>query len=304
MNRVKIPSYGKIYAVGHAALGEGFFDQELRVEEKLDGSQFSFGVVDGELATRSNRVEFDPHAPPNLFAMACDTVIKLFQDGLLPEGIAFRGECITSPRHNVLTYDRIPKGGVILFDAFGISSQGLLDRTELEAWAKKLDLEVVPWLATIQNPTFDQLLEIIDNESCLGGPNMEGMVLKPVVTQWGRDGKPLNGKYVSEKFKEKHEKESYGPAKKTDLVLKLAEMYAVEARWHKAVQHLREEDLLENSPRDIGKLIPEVIRDTFEECEEEMKQIMFNHFKKDLTRTLTRGLPEWYKEYIAKEQIG
>lgn len=45
-------SYAKILTLGHRAL-EPIADQMVVVEEKVDGSQFSFGVRDGVLLMRS-----------------------------------------------------------------------------------------------------------------------------------------------------------------------------------------------------------------------------------------------------------
>ena len=49
-------SYPKVYALGHPATKD-IFSGEVLVEEKIDGSQFSFGVIDGVLRTRSKSCE-------------------------------------------------------------------------------------------------------------------------------------------------------------------------------------------------------------------------------------------------------
>ena len=41
-------SYGKIFNLGHKET-EALFDGPVVVEEKIDGSQFSFGSINGEL---------------------------------------------------------------------------------------------------------------------------------------------------------------------------------------------------------------------------------------------------------------
>jgi hypothetical protein len=68
----------------------------------------------------------------------------------------------------------------------------------------------------------------------------------------------------------------------------------------KAVQHLRDVGTLEQSPRDIGNLIKEIQEDTKKECEEEIKKILFDHFWKNISRGITAGAPEWYKEELLK----
>lgn len=46
-------SYPKVYNLGHSAIKDLFHD-EVVIQEKLDGSQFSFGIVDGEFRRRSS----------------------------------------------------------------------------------------------------------------------------------------------------------------------------------------------------------------------------------------------------------
>ena len=55
-------SYPKIYALGHAYLKELSLDPVI-VEEKVDGSQFSFGLINGELKCKSHRKELILDAP-------------------------------------------------------------------------------------------------------------------------------------------------------------------------------------------------------------------------------------------------
>ena len=108
-----IHSFPKIFNLGDSAIGH-LFEGPVEITEKVDGSQFSFGVFDGEIRVRSKGREFDVNAPDGLFVRACATVIRLAPG--LHDGWTYRGECVQKPKHNVLTYDRSPEGGIILFD--------------------------------------------------------------------------------------------------------------------------------------------------------------------------------------------
>ena len=67
-------SYPSIFAVGHAATAH-LFDGDVIVEEKVDGSQFSFGVDEsGELHVRSKGAVMIPDAPEKMFQRAVDSV--------------------------------------------------------------------------------------------------------------------------------------------------------------------------------------------------------------------------------------
>ena len=88
----------------------------------------------------------------------------------------------------------------------------------------------------------------------------------------------------------------------TDIVGIPIGQYRTPARWAKAVQHLSERGLIEDSPRDIGKLIVEAAEDTERECADEIKQALYRWAWPKIRRGLSAGLPEWYKgELLARQ---
>lgn len=148
----------------------------------------------------------------------------------------------------------------------------------------------------ISNP--GEVQELLETESFLGGQKVEGLVFKRRSNAiFGRDAKPLIAKYVSEAFRETHQKKQY-KVPKQEVIGMIIEIHRTEARWQKAVQHVREDGKLEQSPRDIGKLIAEVQRDLVAECSDEIKNMLFDHFVKQIQRGVIRGLPEWYKDQL------
>ncbi len=113
----------------------------------------------------------------------------------------------------------------------------------------------------------------------------------------------MAGKYVSEKFKELHRsgwnKENTGKGK-----LEVFKMqFNTEARWRKAIQRMAEQDLLTNSPKDIGSLIKSVQQDITEEEGEHIKEFLWKEFSGEVLRYSVRGLPEWYKKTLAKRSF-
>ncbi len=108
----------------------------------------------------------------------------------------------------------------------------------------------------------------------------------------------IQGKFVSERFKEKHGatyKNKFSNKSKWNI---FKELYRTEARWAKSVQHLREEGRLVNSPVDIESIITSVKEDITEECKEEICRFLWRTFGNELLRTSTKGLPEWYKKQM------
>jgi hypothetical protein len=296
-------SYGKVWALGHPKV-KNIFQGWVVVEEKLDGSQWSWGVHNGELKLKTHTKERHYPVDDKLFKAAADKVWDLFQQGLLVEGYTYRSECITRPKHNCLAYDRCPDGYMVLFDVE--TSQGqFLGPDEKHKEALRLGIE--PVIAFYRGDgkllTEDTLKGYLENISLLGGQKIEGVVVKNY-SQFIEDGKVMMGKYVSEKFKEvqKSDWKKSNPGQ-GDIIMELIEQYRSEARWNKAVQHLKEDGECESDPRDIGKLVRLVCKDVHEECQEEIKEKLFKWAWKKINNGLTKGMPEWYKQQLLEQQF-
>jgi hypothetical protein len=285
-------SYSTIFALGHRATAP-LLEVPCIVEEKIDGSQFSFGQLDGLLTMRSKGAEVRV-GQGGMFDKAIDSCVEV--EFSLPEGLIFRGEYLSKPHHNILTYERAPDKNLIIFDVEKADGS-FLDYPAKCAAAAMLGFEVVPRLYEGM-VTLEILQGLLDRESVLGGTKIEGIVIKPLgYNLWGTDKKVLMGKYVSEAFKEKHQKEWKADNKPMVVDLLVAEL-RTEARWAKAIQHLREAGQIQGSPRDIGPLIKEVNQDIEKEEVDYIKKKLFQRFWPEIKRQLTHGLPEWYKERL------
>jgi hypothetical protein len=80
---------------------------------------------------------------------------------------------------------------------------------------------------------------------------------------------------------------------------RIATAFCTEARWEKAVQHLRDDGALTDSPKDIGALLKALNHDIDVECKDEIKDALWQMFRKDILRVASRGFPEWYKRCLA-----
>jgi hypothetical protein len=297
----QLRSYPKIYNMGHRAIRD-LFQGPVVVQEKVDGSQFTFGVIDGVLRMRSRGREIHPPVTDKLFRMACETAQRLADDGRLIENVLYRGEAITSPKHNTLEYARIPEGGVVLFDV-DVSLENRVPPQTLRETGEHLGLEVVPTIHVGKVESVEALRALLDRESFLGGAKIEGVVAKNYA-RWGEDGKMLMGKVVSEAFKEQHTKSWKGSNPgRGDILEAIRETYRHERRWEKAIEHLRDAGTLDSSPKDIGALIREVQVDVEEECMDEIKEALWRAFWPEIRRGTTAGLPEWYKTRLAEQQF-
>lgn len=296
----ELRSYPKVYALGHAAIVDLLKD-DVVVEEKIDGSQFSFGIRGGVLHCRSKGAIINVEAPEKMFEEAVKTALS--RASLLKEGWTIRCEYLKKPKHNTLAYDRIPKAHLIVFDV-DTGDQKYLDPTDRFITARDLRLECATTFYSGRIESLDQFKDLLNTQSVLGGQKVEGVVIKNY-HRFGRDGKALMGKYVSEEFKEVHKKDwkERHPAG-ADIKQQIGEALRTPARWEKSIQHLRDAGQLQNSPVDIGPLIKEISQDVLEECREEIMEKLMKWAWKDISRMVTRGFPEWYKERLAKQQFG
>jgi hypothetical protein len=296
-------TYPSIFSLGHRAIAD-LLTVPVNVEEKVDGSQFSFGVDEtGEIHVRSKGALIEPDAPEKMFTQAVETAKRLAP--MLVPGWTYRAEYLKSPKHNTLAYDRIPAQHIIIFD-INRGHEDYLTYEEKASEAARLGLEVVPLIYSGMVSGLEQFRSFLDRTSILGGRKIEGVVIKPIgYSLLGADKKVLMGKFVSEAFKEIHggEWKKANPTS-NDIIKLLANEYKTPARWNKGVQHMAERGQITDSPKDIGGLIKEVQADVLKECEEEIKAKLFKWAWPNLSRKVIAGLPEFYKEQLLKKQLG
>jgi len=294
-------SYPSIFALGHRALSELLLDP-VTVEEKVDGSQFSFGVFEenGEriLRCRSKGAQLNLIAPEKMFVRGVEVVQTL----PLSVGWTYRAEYLAKPKHNSLAYDRIPEKHLIVFD-INTGHEEYMSYADKAAECSRLGLEIVPLIYGGMMDTFADFRSMLDRVSILGGQKIEGVVVKNY-RRFGPDKKVLMGKFVSESFKEVHAAEwkASNPTR-TDIVDRLIDSLRTPARWNKAVQHLRESGRLDESPKDIGSLMKEVQADIEKECSDLIAQKLAEWAMPQVRRGVIRGLPEWYKEQLVARQF-
>lgn len=295
-----LTSYPKVFSIGHKAVKQ-LFEEPVLIEEKVDGSIFSFGVgLDGVLRCRSKKKEVSIEAPDKMFALAVQTAKELAPD--LHRGWTYRCEYLRKPKHNTLAYDRVPRKHLVLFDV-DTGLEAYLNRDKKKLEAAFLGLEVVPWLFWGRVKSMDEVLALLNEQSFLGGQKVEGIVVKNYA-RFGPDGKALMGKYVSEEFKEVHRKswKDRNPGGR-DILQRLVNGLKTEARWNKAVQHLRDRGELLGSPHDIGPLIAEVKSDTMEEVADMMRDQLYEWARDTVARGVAAGLAEWYKKKLLEGQF-
>jgi RNA ligase len=308
---MNLPSIPKIYALGQRH-NVNIFEDLVQVQEKIDGSQFSFGAVDGKLECRSKGQTIDPN-DPGMFKLAVESAQRAFaillQHGTIKEfeGGRFQCEFLAKPRHNLLAYSRVPAGNLVLFDVVNTKGEYASDDQRRE-FAKDLGLEAVKVFYTGFLPAtthFQSFGEYFEKESQLGGVKIEGVVVKNYSKPHPESSSglaPMTAKIVAPSFKEKRATVPSNPGKAgaaKDIVEKLTNCLRTEARWLKAIQHLREAGQLSNENKDIGPLCKEIQADIIAEETDWIKERLFEEFSKEILNGTVRGFAQFYQKFLA-----
>lgn len=299
MNAPSLPSYPSPKNLGDRHILDLLSSGPVLVQEKVDGSQISFGVnLEGNLMIRSRGGPVAWNTQDKLFAPAVAAIVAV-RNRLTP-GHVFRGEAVTRPRHNALAYGRVPAGYIALFDHQG--SCGAYSAPEaLAGWGRELGFDVVPTYFHGALTDLGVVAEWLQKDSFLGGCKIEGVVIKNYALAHA-GAEHFAGKVVSEAFKEKRSAGRPSPLGK-DSPETIAEVYRTEARWNKAAQHLREAGVLTDTPADIGKLVKEVQEDVEKEHGAEIRDALYALYRKNLMSTFVKGLPEWYKRRLMENAM-
>jgi hypothetical protein len=300
-----LSSYPKVWNLGHPEVSS-LFDGPVVLQEKVDGSQFSFGVIDGRLQMRSKGADVYDEAEGGglaesgkMFRPAVEYIVSV--RGRLRTGWVYRAEFFQKPKHNALAYDRVPLNGLVLYDVEA-SQQNFLGIEQLEAEAQVLDIEAIRTFAETESSA-EAIRALLEEASQLGGQKVEGVVIK-AYGRYGRDGKTLMGKFVSEAFKEVHRK-AWGESNpgNSDVIQRMVDGLRTPARWNKAVIHATEHGLLEHSPRDIGLLIRMVQEDVVDEELPVITKTLLDWALPKVRRGAAGGIAEWYKQRLLDEQF-
>ena len=295
-----IKAFTKIFAIGTDYIRD-IFNEEVEITEKIDGSQFDFGKIDGKLYMRSKGAMLFIENPEKMFAEGI-SYVESIQDRL-PEGKVFYCEYMKKPKHNTLKYIRIPNNHLMLFSVMDIQKQSFEASV---GWDGVLGIEHVPVIHCGKIESASELTDLLKKESVLGGVSIEGVVVKNYLRQFLLGGQPMPlmaGKFVSESFKEVH-RERWGAEEKGKSRMEtFFESFRTPARWEKAVQHLQEKGELDNEPKDIGKLFKEVQTDLEAEEKEAIKEFLWREFSGEIKRKASAGMAEWYKNKLMESSF-
>lgn len=303
----QIPSYGKVMTLG-SVYTDNALNGEIIIQEKVDGSQFKFGLNAKKEVVIDSKNQAIHVESPGMFE---DGVAQVLKNKKLIKKFEpntwFYAEYLRKPKHNIVVYKNIPKNNIVLFDA--VSEARWATREELEVFADALDIDIIPelWRGTIfpggyTDENMEFLREFWKTTSYLEGADVEGIVIKNYgqTVLIGGNVYPLFTKLVNPQFQEKMKVSARAPKVSIDLFIR---SFANENRWRKAMEFVRDEGKLLGEPKDIGAIIQRVLKDVIEEEKENIKEWFYNHYIKNIKGAVTSGLPSWYKALLIKKRI-
>lgn len=296
--------YPKIIHFGEE-ITEFFKDGQLHIEEKIDGSQFRIWVDGDTIECGSKGIDWSEERPVDkMFQKVVDIAEETFKGAGLKDTMIF-GEYVAKPKHNTMFYERVPEKFLIIFD---VCVKGkFLCWGDKAIFASSFGFETVPrlWLGNGKDLDMKVIENLLETDSILGREKVEGLVFKNYNKMWQdgyQAGKLIMLKYVKEEFKERNKKAWRGSTKK-GLIEVIIEELRTEARWDKAIQHLRDKGELTNSPKDIGNLMKELASDLELEESEQIKKRLLDFFLKEIRKGVIKGFPEYYKKKILEESL-
>lgn len=298
----ELHSYPKIFSLGSPEL-EDLFKSPVEITEKIDGSMIRFARIDGEVVVGSKGVNDIIQRSDKMFNSAVEYLLS--QKRNMRDNTIYYGEYLDKPKHNTLSYEKIPKNHIALFGVKELTGDGtwkwVKNHGILVFHAQTINVDAVPLLYWGDLKDQKRLESLLEKPSFLGNEKIEGVVIKNYKeNSTSRFSSECYGKYVNEKFKERNKGEW---KKKRPTVEDFLKQFQNEARWEKAFQHLRDDGKITYQIRDIGELIKSVHNDILIEDEAFIKQELFKFYKKQILGTAVRGLPDWWKKKLMAKQF-
>lgn len=300
-----IATYGSI----RSGANHDLLEHEVVIQEKVDGSQISFGRVRNEVIIRSKGQIIDQDNPGS-FSKAVEAIRSVAHT--LLDNVVYRGEYLRSEKHNVLKYGRIPKNHIVIFDIGWRYPDGQIGYYLPVTWemgsmteATMRFFEAAPTLAIGKfdySGLSSRVEDLLQKESFLGGPKIEGVVIKNYGNR-DQSSRPYMAKIVSSEFKEMHTGKARVPKVRENVIQQLCGQLTTEARWRKAIQRGKDEGIITGTPKDIGYLVRSVQEDVLDECIDHITETLVEWARPQIVTGVVSGLALWYKKLLEEEEL-
>lgn len=269
------PKYTKIKALGHDENKDIFLnpDDLIVIEEKIDGGNFRFSVIEGELVLGSRTQVLDEKLQGEKnWKRCCDYIRERLKQNptakVAMEGLVFYGELC---RRHTIGYDFGNMPPFIGFDIFDLRTGRFLDHEIAKQLFNALGIDFVPVIKVVKAKTIKEVTDKDVPKSEYYDGKAEGIVFKNY-------DKQIFGKYVRERFKEDNKRVWGGTPKyeETDSG-KIMARYCTNARIEKIAYKLRDEG--HKLDMTLMKHLPKLVYEDI--VEEEWKAILLSQYKID-----------------------
>lgn len=273
-------SYPKIRHTDLVKLAEMDHVGNFYIQEKVDGSQFSFYKIDGRLHYHTKNTELSSCDINNKQFGKTISEINSRIDLVKPHHI-YRGEALRGRKQNKLCYDNEPLGNFVLFDIETVSGNRYdsLSQEVVSTHAEYLNV-AYPGYTIIENIQYFE--DVKPEKSFLGGP-LEGYVIKSY------DWNQLSAwKIVNKEFEE-----SVKPLKKhTNIINDLQERYSCTGRFEKVISTMKNRGVELNSST-FGQHLKELFTDFDVEYSTEAKEIVWKWAKRKFLDKLSKDFRDF-----------
>jgi len=278
-------------------------DDLIVIEEKMDGGNFRFVIINGKIIMDSRTRELDEDNKNIKNFKRCIEHIRSnleTKDLSLYEGFIFYGECMIS---HTMQYDWENIPPFLGFDIYNNKLEKFIEFDAVLIMYKQLGLDMVPIIEVKPAKDIKQLTDDDVPDSKYYAPSAkdkkaEGIVLKNYKRQ-------VMAKYVRDKFKEKC-KDIFGKSKKfarleedDELIIAI---YCTNARIDKIIFKLIDEGY-KLEMKMMEKLPKEVINDIYEE---HWKEICFSNWSvnfRNIKKRITKRCLEVLKQVMVNNAI-
>lgn len=301
--------YPKILHIG-APLVETIFFNEVEITEKVDGSQCRIELTEDSVMVGSKNQGV---ADYGMFEIAHDQGKRIHEETdwrTLGSEVTLFCEFLEKPKHNTIKYDRVPRNHLYLFGAMVGSTHDHMVTGGLIEIAEHLEIDPPNVISNGRIESVEELKELMTHESYLGGSLVEGVVAKnysrtydPLqVHSQAYVGYPMAAKYVRDDFTRSNAKQ-WNTLSRKKGVDSLVDMFFVEARFRKTIQHLCDEGSIEYQKKDLKYLIPEFFDDLMDEKKEEMTRMIMGEVFKALKKRASGYVVKAWIDYLAERQF-
>lgn len=282
--------YMDIVRLGHkSTVGVLNVGDYIVIQEKLDGANASFKVIDGVIYAYSRNTKLNENNNLRGFYQWTQT---LNPEKLL-DGVIYYGEWLV--KHKLDYGDNMNQ--FYLFDIYNEFTQEYVNFLMVKDEAKRLKINLIPLLYEGEYQSFDHLMSFV-GKSFLGSEG-EGVVVKNVgyVDSFGNQ---RFVKLVSDSFREvQHQKAPKDPDIKSEESMAVDQVLTV-PRVEKLMHKLVDEGILDEKfgIEDMGTILRHLGERVYDDIMKEEYDALEKYEEKDIRKSIGKKLPNIVKSII------